>query len=55
MNLTDWMNLAADAAAEIATGALGMATTRWEHTPDAAQLPLRLMLARNGWALSSAL
>jgi hypothetical protein len=35
MNLTDWMNLAADAAAEIATGALGMANTRWQQAPDA--------------------
>jgi hypothetical protein len=35
MNLTDWMNLAADAAAEIATGALGMANTCWRQAPDA--------------------
>jgi hypothetical protein len=35
MNLTDWMNLAADAAAEIATGALGMANARWQQTPEA--------------------
>lgn len=38
MNLTEWMNLAADAAAEIATGALGMASTRWQHAPGA-ELP----------------
>jgi hypothetical protein len=36
MNLTDWMNLAADAATEIATGALGMASTRWLQAPDTA-------------------
>lgn len=35
MNLTDWMNLAADAAAEIATGALGMANTLWQQSPNA--------------------
>ncbi|HTV21810.1 MAG TPA: chemotaxis protein CheX [Polyangiaceae bacterium] len=35
MKLTDWMNLAADAATEIATGALGMASTRWQQTPEA--------------------
>lgn len=38
MNLNDWMNLAADAAAEIATGALGMANARWQH-PSGAALP----------------
>jgi hypothetical protein len=38
MNLTDWMNLAADAAAEIATGALGMERTRWRLRP-AVRLP----------------
>lgn len=31
MNLTDWMNLAADAASEIATAALGVSSTRWQH------------------------
>jgi hypothetical protein len=36
MNLTDWMNLAADAATEIAAGALGMASVRWQHPPGAA-------------------
>jgi hypothetical protein len=35
MNLTEWMNLAADAAADIATRALGMANTRWQQAPDA--------------------
>ena len=35
MNLTDWMNLAAAAAAEIATDALGMSSTRWQQAPGA--------------------
>lgn len=35
MNLTDWINLAADAAAEIATNALGVASTRWQQARDA--------------------
>jgi hypothetical protein len=33
MNLTDWMDLAADAATEIATGALGAASTQWQRRP----------------------
>jgi hypothetical protein len=33
MKLNDWMNLAADAAAEIATGALGAVNTSWQQTP----------------------
>jgi len=36
MNLDDWMNFAADAAAEIATSALGVASTRWQRAPGAA-------------------
>jgi hypothetical protein len=36
MNLTDWMNLAADAASEIAAGALGMGSVRWQHPAGAA-------------------
>jgi hypothetical protein len=38
MYLSDWMNLAAEAAAEIATSALGMANTHWQRAP-AARLP----------------
>jgi hypothetical protein len=36
LKLTDWMNLAADAASEIASGALGMGTVRWQHPPESA-------------------
>lgn len=36
MNLNDWMGFAAEAAAEIATGALGMASAHWQKTPGAA-------------------
>jgi chemotaxis phosphatase CheX-like protein len=38
MNLTEWMDLAADSAAEIAAGALGMESVRWQH-PSLAALP----------------
>jgi hypothetical protein len=41
MKLTEWMNLAADSAAEIASGALGMETVRWQH-PSGATLPTDL-------------
>ena len=33
-NLTEWMNLAADAATEIATGALGVESVQWRHPSD---------------------
>lgn len=38
MDLSEWMNLAADSAAEIASGALGMGSVRWQH-PYQATLP----------------
>ena len=38
MHLTEWMSLAADSAAEIAAGALGMGSVRWQH-PSGASLP----------------
>ena len=41
MNLTEWMDLAADAATEIATGALGMGTIRWQH-PAPGEMPVDL-------------
>jgi hypothetical protein len=37
-NLTEWMNLAADAATEIATGALGAESVEWRH-PSGVVLP----------------
>lgn len=39
MDLLEWMNAAAEAAEEIATGALGMQTTRWEHLPTSSVPP----------------
>ncbi len=39
MDLTEWMNLAADSAAEIAAGALGMGNVRWKHLSNATLPP----------------
>jgi hypothetical protein len=38
MKLTEWMNLAADSAEEIAAAALGVENVRWQH-PSSATLP----------------
>jgi hypothetical protein len=41
MNLNEWMNLAADAATEIATAALGVESVQWRH-PSGVVLPENL-------------